>query len=110
MRKSNWTPSIVPRGDDQDVYLVVDDLGCLGRVWREADYEDTSFQTVVTDLLSDQYKAPIGVFCFKLPKGGRATFRKTSPTSSAGAAIWRIANCPKASGISSSDMMAAAAN
>jgi hypothetical protein len=27
MRESNWTPSIVPRGDDQDVYLVVDDLG-----------------------------------------------------------------------------------
>jgi len=27
MRRSNWTPSIVPRGDDHDVYLVVDDLG-----------------------------------------------------------------------------------
>ena len=37
MRKSNWTPSIVPRGDEQDLYLVVDDLGGLGRVWREAD-------------------------------------------------------------------------
>jgi hypothetical protein len=27
MRKSGWTPSIVPHGDDQNVYLVVDDLG-----------------------------------------------------------------------------------
>jgi hypothetical protein len=35
MRKSSWTPSIVPRADDQDVYLVVDDFGRLGRVWRE---------------------------------------------------------------------------
>jgi hypothetical protein len=26
MRKSGWTPSIVPLGDDQDVYLVVDDF------------------------------------------------------------------------------------
>ena len=41
MRKSSWTPSIVPRGDDQDVYLVMDDLGRLGRVWREADVENT---------------------------------------------------------------------
>ena len=27
MRKSNWTPSIVPNGDDLTVYLVTDDLG-----------------------------------------------------------------------------------
>jgi hypothetical protein len=26
MRTSNWTPSIVPRGDDQNVHLVSDDL------------------------------------------------------------------------------------
>lgn len=38
MRRSGWTPSIVPAGDDQNVYLVVDDLGRFGRVWREADY------------------------------------------------------------------------
>ena len=31
MRKSNWTPSIVPDGDDHNVYLVMDDLGRLGR-------------------------------------------------------------------------------
>jgi hypothetical protein len=31
MRKSNWTPSIVPRSADQDVYLVVDDLGRICR-------------------------------------------------------------------------------
>jgi hypothetical protein len=38
-----WTPSIVPRGDDHDVYMVVDDLGKLGRIWSEADYETTDF-------------------------------------------------------------------
>lgn len=64
MRSSHWTPSIVPRADDQDVYLVVDDLGRLGRVWREADVEVTDFETVVTDLLAGQYKYPIGIFCF----------------------------------------------
>jgi hypothetical protein len=39
MCRSNWTPSIVPKSDDQTVYLVVDDLGRNGRVWREADEE-----------------------------------------------------------------------
>jgi hypothetical protein len=51
MRRSNWTPSIVPRGDDHDVYLVVDDLG---RVWREADYGTTDWETVITDLLAGE--------------------------------------------------------
>jgi hypothetical protein len=69
MRKSNWTPSIVPSGDDHNVYLVMDDLGRLGRVWREADYEDTNFETVVADLLSGQYKKPIGIFSFNAAEG-----------------------------------------
>jgi hypothetical protein len=69
MRRSSWTPSIVPRGDDQDVYLVMDDLGRLGRVWREADVEATGFETVVTDLLEGQYKNPIGIFCFNPAEG-----------------------------------------
>ena len=64
MRKSNWTPSIVPRGDDHDVYLVVDDLGRLGWIWREAEYETTDYETVILDLLEGQYKNPIGIFCF----------------------------------------------
>lgn len=48
---SMWAPSIVPRDDDQNVYLVIDDLGRLGRVWREADAETTDLETIITDLL-----------------------------------------------------------
>ena len=69
MRKFSWTPSIVPRDDDQDVYLVMDDLGRLGRVWREADVEATDFETVVMDLLEGQYKNPIGIFAFNPAEG-----------------------------------------
>jgi hypothetical protein len=69
MRKSRWTPSIVPRGDDHDVYLVVDDLGRLGRVWREADYATTDFETIVTDLLHGQYKNAVGIFAFNTAEG-----------------------------------------
>ena len=63
MRRSNWTFDRLPR-DDHNVYLAVDDLGRLGRVWREADFEATDFETVVTDLLEGQYKNPIGIFAF----------------------------------------------
>ena len=47
MRRSNWT-----RGDNQTVYLVVDELGQNGRVWREAEEETTDLETVIGDLLA----------------------------------------------------------
>jgi hypothetical protein len=49
MRRSGWTPSIVPNGNDQNVYLVVDCDGNGRRcVWREADGEETALETVIT--------------------------------------------------------------
>jgi hypothetical protein len=64
MRKSNWTPSIVPTDQDETVYLVADDFGRLGRAWREADYEATDLETVIQDLLTGQYKNPFRVVAF----------------------------------------------
>jgi hypothetical protein len=69
LRRSNRTPSIVRRGDDQDVYLVVDDLDRLGRVWREADYGTTDWETMITDLLAGEYKNPIGVIALNSAEG-----------------------------------------
>jgi hypothetical protein len=66
LRRANWIPSIVPRGDDHDVYMVVDDLG---RVWREAAYETTDLETVITDLLGGQYKDPFAVISFNRAEG-----------------------------------------
>jgi len=64
MRKSHWTPSIVPGDNEQTVYLVAEDFGKLGRAWREADYEATDLETVIEDLLSGQYNNPICVVAF----------------------------------------------
>jgi hypothetical protein len=47
MRDSNRTPSIVPRGDDETVYLVADDFGHHGRCWRETDIDATDLETVL---------------------------------------------------------------
>jgi hypothetical protein len=63
MRKA-WTPSIAPGAVDHNIYLVMDDLGRLGRVWRETDVERTELETVIQDLLEGQYKSPVGVFGF----------------------------------------------
>ena len=69
MRSSSWTPSIVPNGDDQTVYLVKDDLGRLGSVWREADAEAADLKTVITDPLTGQYKDPARVVAFNTAEG-----------------------------------------
>ena len=64
MRRSNWTPSIVPREDDQNIHLVMDDFGRLGRAWREADVEGTDLETVIAGLLGGEYKGPVRVVSF----------------------------------------------
>jgi hypothetical protein len=69
MRRSGWTPSIVPNVDDHTVYLVMDDLGGrLGRVWREADDKAAELEAVILDLLGGQYKSPIRVVAFNTAK------------------------------------------
>lgn len=62
-------PSIVPLADAEDVYLVEDDLGRLGRVWREADAGTATFEAVVTDLLTGQYSRPVRVVVFNVAQG-----------------------------------------
>jgi hypothetical protein len=62
--RGSWTPSIVPKGDDQTVYLVLEDFGHLGRAWRETDADTANLETTITDLLQGQYGAPIRVIAF----------------------------------------------
>jgi hypothetical protein len=59
MRKSNWTPLIVPNGNDQTVYLVAEDFGKNGQAWRETDFEAADLETVIQNLLSGEYSNPI---------------------------------------------------
>jgi len=52
----SWNPSIEATRNDHKVYLVVDGFGHNGRIFRERDVE-----TTVTDLMSEQYVAPVRV-------------------------------------------------
>ena len=65
----NWTPSIVPGGDSETVYLVADDFGRHGCCWRETDIAQTDLETVIMDLLRGEYSDPVRVISFNTLEG-----------------------------------------
>ena len=64
MRRSSWTPSIVPDDDDQNVYLVLDDFGRRGRAYRETDVERADLEAVIMDMLEGHLQNPVRVVGF----------------------------------------------
>ena len=64
------SPSIAPQEANHDTYLVLDDFGGrLGRAWREADEEDTDRETLIRNLLDDQYSHPARIVAFNTAEG-----------------------------------------
>ena len=104
MRKSYWTPSIIPNYNDQTVYLVAEDFEKLGRAGREAEYEATDLKP----LLRISFRASTIIRSASSPStlksDGRRTFLKTLLTNCAGAAIYRREICHPPFKISSSGM------
>jgi hypothetical protein len=62
-------PSIVAEGGDHDVYLVLDDLGRIGRVWRETGEESAGRATLIRELLEGQYVNPVRIVAFNIGEG-----------------------------------------
>jgi hypothetical protein len=60
---------MVPAGAGHDTYLVLDDLGRFCRVWRETAEEDANHETLVRDLLDDQYSRPTRIIAFHTTEG-----------------------------------------
>jgi hypothetical protein len=56
-------------GADRDIYLVLDDFGKIGRAWSEADDERTDRETIIADLMDDQYLNPVRVLGFNTAEG-----------------------------------------
>lgn len=65
MRKP-WFPSIVPKGHDETIYLVMNDPGRHGRARCETDVERTDLEGVITDLMAAQYSYPVTVVAFNM--------------------------------------------
>jgi hypothetical protein len=75
MRRPEQSPSIVPPGEDHDVYLVLDDFGGrIGQSWRETDVGTTDLETLIEDLLADQYSNPVRI-AYAVTVGQRVTSR-----------------------------------
>ena len=70
MGNSDQTPSIVPPGNDQVVYLVLDDFGgWFGQAWPETAVEDTNLETLIEDLLDGHYSNPVRIVAFNTGEG-----------------------------------------
>ena len=70
MVRSDQSPSLLRPGDDQAVYLVLDDFGGrIGQVWRETNVEATDLETVIEDLLDDQFSKPVKIAGFNTAEG-----------------------------------------
>lgn len=63
------SPSIVPHGADQDTYLVLDDFGRIGCVWRETDAESADREALIRDLVDGQYGKPVRIVAFNTNEG-----------------------------------------
>jgi len=62
------TPPLA-QGRDGTVYLVLDDFGEFGSIYRETDAAKADLATVVADLLSGQYRHPLRVAAFNTANG-----------------------------------------
>ncbi|KRR20019.1 hypothetical protein CQ13_08845 [Bradyrhizobium retamae] len=69
MRTAGSGPSIVPHGDEHNVYIVEHDSREHGRVWAEVSSESPGFEPVVMYLLTGQYTNPIRVVAFNIAAG-----------------------------------------
>ena len=63
MPRTGWSPSTVPYGADQTVYLVVDSFSG-GSVYRETEVERTDLQTIINDFMTGQFNEPVRVIAF----------------------------------------------
>jgi hypothetical protein len=64
------SPSIAPYDGHEDVYIVLDDFGSLGRAWRETDEAGASRTSLIRNLLDgQQYEKPVCVVAFNTSEG-----------------------------------------
>ena len=64
------SPSIVPHGAHQDIYLVLDDFGGrLGCSWRETYVGRADRETLIRDFLDGEYRHTVRIVAFNTAEG-----------------------------------------
>ena len=70
MRSPDQSSSTAPWEASQDTYLVLEDFGGRrGRAWRETDEEATDHETLIRNLIDDQYRSPVRIVAFNTAEG-----------------------------------------
>jgi hypothetical protein len=54
---------------DATIYLVLEDFGSLGQAYRETDPRQADRQTVLSNLLSGEYRRPVRIVAFNTTEG-----------------------------------------
>jgi hypothetical protein len=68
MSFTSVTPGLVPHVGVV-AYIVLDDFGKAGRVYREAAEADATLEAVIDDLLTGQFNNPVRVVAFNTSEG-----------------------------------------
>jgi len=63
------SPSIVPSDAGETVYLVLDDFGAHGQVFRETDPQHADLESTIADLIGGQFNDPVAVIAFNPTEG-----------------------------------------
>ena len=63
MPRTGWSPSTVPYGADQTVYLVVDRFS-NGSVYRETEIERSDLETIIDEFMTGQFNDPVRIVAF----------------------------------------------
>jgi hypothetical protein len=63
MPRTGWSPTTIPYGADQTVYLVIDRFSS-GSVYRETEIERTDLETIISDFMTGQFNDPVRVVAF----------------------------------------------
>ena len=61
--------SLVPLYEDNNVYMVLDELVTFGRVWRETSEEAANEQTVLNLIADGEFHHPVRVIVFNSAEG-----------------------------------------
>jgi hypothetical protein len=77
MPGTGWSPSTVPYGADQTVYLVVDRFSS-GSVYRETEIERSDLETIISDFMTGQFNDPVRVMLGTLEPVRRSSTARSS--------------------------------
>jgi hypothetical protein len=62
--------TLVPLYEDNNVYMVLDELLTFGRIWRETSEEAANEQTVLNLIADGEFHSPVRVIVFNSAEAG----------------------------------------